>query len=47
MFVKASRANKINFSKDDSASAVIGVFDDNDGVDDGYIHTKYGNIRRV
>lgn len=47
MFVKASRANKINFSKDDVVSAVVGVLDDSDDIDDGYIHTKYGNIRRV
>lgn len=47
MFVKASRANKVNFSKADSTSAVVGVFEDDANVDDGYIHTKYGSIRRV
>lgn len=46
MFVKASRSNKINFSKTDINSAVVGVFNDDDGSDENYVHTKYGNIRR-
>lgn len=46
MFVKASRANNVNFSKNEPASAVVGVFEDTNNVDDGYVHTKYGNIRK-
>lgn len=47
MFVKASRANKINFSKDNRTQAVVGVLEDFDTGGDGYVHTKYGNIRRI
>ncbi len=47
MFVKVSRSSKINFSKASSTSAVVGVFEDGGDADDGYIHTKYGSIRRV
>lgn len=48
MFVKASRSNQINFSKTNFGSAVVGVFEDDGDVDDGYIHhPKYGNIRRA
>jgi len=47
MFGKVSRSNKVNFSKASSTSAVVGVFEDGGDADDGYIHTKYGSIRRV
>lgn len=47
MFVKATRSNQVNFSKANSTSAVVGVLNDGDSVDDGYVHhSKYGNIRR-
>lgn len=42
IYVKINRANT-NFSKNDSTPAIVGVIDDG-GIDDGYIHTKYGNI---
>lgn len=42
LYVKVNRA-KTNFSKTGTTSAVVGVMEDGN-VDDGYIHTKYGNI---
>lgn len=44
LFAKAVRS-KMNFSKANSASAVVGVIADHDDVADGYVSTKYGNIR--
>lgn len=46
MFVKMTRANKVNFAKDEAAPVSLGVFDDDDSDNSHYIHTKYGNIRR-
>lgn len=46
MYVKAFRSNNIKFSKSESGSAVVGVFEDEDSVADGYVSTKYGNIRK-
>lgn len=45
LYVKANRA-KMNFSKNNSAPAVVGVLDDDDNAD-GYINTKYGLIRKT
>ena len=44
LYVKVNRA-KTNFSKTNSASAVVGVIEDSDN-DDGYIDTKYGRVRK-
>lgn len=44
MFAKAA-LSKSSFSKSDSSSAVVGVMDNDDDVPDGYVHTKYGNVR--
>ena len=48
MFVKASRA-KINFNKQVSNAAVLEVISDENeyGVEDGYVKTKYGLVKRV
>lgn len=46
MYVKMSRANKANFSRDETESVSLGVFDDDASDNSHYIHTKYGNIRR-
>lgn len=43
LFVKMNR-EKMNFSKQNSASTTVGIMDDHDEVADGYVHTKYGNI---
>lgn len=45
LYVKTVRS-KSNFSKQDSNNAVVGVINDNDedDIDNGYVHTKYGNI---
>ncbi len=45
LYVKTVRS-KNNFSKQDSNNAVVGVINDNDedDIDNGYVHTKYGNI---
>lgn len=46
LYVKATRAAKINFSKNSNA-AVIGVMNDgDDDVIDGYVSTKYGYIKK-
>lgn len=44
LFAKAVRS-KMNFSKAGSSDAVVGVLADHDDVADGYVPTKYGNIR--
>ena len=46
MFAKAYRC-KTNFSKpdDNSGIAVAGVLSDDDDEANGFVHTKYGNIR--
>lgn len=44
LFAKAVRT-KMNFSKSGSTSAVVGIIADKDDVVDGYVQTKYGNIR--
>lgn len=46
LYVKTAR-HKTNFSKSDQGAAVVGVMGDNDhGNDaDGFVSTKYGNIR--
>lgn len=46
LFWKMNRP-KNSFSKEDSKSAVLGVIGDSDDVADGYVHTKYGNVRKV
>ena len=45
MYFKASRS-KMNFSKsnDNNGAAVVGLLGENDD-DNGFVHTKYGNIR--
>ena len=43
LYVKANR-NKSNFSKNNGTSVVVGVIDDVT-VDNGFVETKYGNIR--
>lgn len=46
LYVKTTRAAKINFSKNSNA-AVIGVMNDgDDDVIDGYVSTKYGYIKK-
>ena len=46
LYVKATRAAKTNFSKNSNA-AVIGVMNDvDDDVIDGYVRTKYGDIKK-
>ena len=46
LYVKATRAAKTNFSKNSNA-AVIGVMNDvDDDVLDGYVRTKYGDIKK-
>lgn len=46
LYVKAARAAKTNFSKNSNA-AVIGVMNDvDDDVLDGYVRTKYGDIKK-
>lgn len=47
IYVKAFRSNSVKFSKSESGSAIVGVFDDSDSVNDGYVHTKYGDIRKL
>lgn len=44
LFWKMNRS-KNSFSAEGSNSAVLGVIGDTDDVADGYIHTKYGNVR--
>lgn len=46
LYVKATRAAKTNFSKNSNV-AVIGVMNDvDDDVIDGYVRTKYGDIKK-
>ena len=46
LYVKATRAAKTNFSKNSNV-AVIGVMNDvDDDVLDGYVRTKYGDIKK-
>lgn len=46
LYVKTTRAAKINFSKNSNA-AVIGIMNDgDDDVIDGYVSTKYGYIKK-
>ena len=45
LYVRTSRA-KNNFSKSNATSVVTaGVLDEDEGVADGYVNTKYGNVR--
>lgn len=45
LYVKAARAAKANFSKNNSSPAV-GIIDDDDDVQDGYVNTKYGFVKK-
>lgn len=44
LYAKANLA-KSGFSATDSTVATVGVISDGDGIMDGYVHTKYGNVR--
>lgn len=46
LFWKMNRS-KNSFSKEDTNAAVLGVIGDSDDVADGYVHTKYGDIRKM
>lgn len=46
LFWKMNRS-KNSFSKENSKSAVLGVIGDSEDVADGYVHTKYGDIRKI
>ena len=46
LYVKATRSAKTSFSKNDDSPVVGIIQDDDDDVMDGYVHTKYGNIKK-